>query len=317
MPRLLLVDDNQSIHKIVASLLASTAIDVSYAASAAQAFGFIAKEAPYDVVLLDTTLPEMDGWELLGRLRTNPKTAKMPVVMMAGVLEEVDTDKVENAHIQAFLRKPVDFRDLAEKVGQFMFGPSMVTKPILNQGGAIPADLLLLEEQDLAEEIEFSSSGEVSTKPKSPSPGIDSVAESGSVADVDEVISLELEDLDLDDMEKLAASEVELPSTTPVEILAIDDSNLNLNSVASDEIGENAETDIDELAQKSLSDYLDTSPEDFGPELLEKERIANTFAPQPNDLSSTASQLLSDPKFIAAVAKAVAKNMDLNGVGNR
>ncbi|MCL1893266.1 MAG: response regulator [Holophagaceae bacterium] len=304
MPRLLLVDDNPSIHKIVVSLLAPTAIEISYAASSAEAFGILAKENPFDVVLLDTTLPEMDGWELLSRLRTNPKTAKMPIVMMAGVLEEVDPEKVEKAPIQAFWRKPVDLHDLADKVGLIMFAPAFAAKPVINRSSDVPSDLLILDEQDLAEDIDIDSLGEVSAVSQAESAGVGGASTDGSISDSEDVISLELEDLDLDNMEQLAVDE---STVSPTDITSPDEP---IESIA-DEI------DICETPTQNVADYQDTSPEDFGPELFSPEDVAGSLAPGIRGMSSAASELLSDPKFIAAVAKAVAKNLNMNGMGNR
>jgi len=127
MPRLLLVDDNPSIHKIVASLLDSTAIGVLHANDAEEALKFIEGGADFDLALLDTTLPNLDGWGLLERLRSDARTETKPIAMMAGVLEDVDLARIEKAPIQAFLRKPVDLRDLADKVAALVAMPNMPT----------------------------------------------------------------------------------------------------------------------------------------------------------------------------------------------
>ena len=116
MPRLLLVDDNQSIHKIAETLLTATDIELTCAASGAEALEQIAAGGPFDAALLDTTMQGMDGWELLARLRADPATALLPIAMMAGVLDAVDPETVRNAPIQGFLKKPVELRDLAERV---------------------------------------------------------------------------------------------------------------------------------------------------------------------------------------------------------
>ena len=153
MSRLLLVDDNPSIYKIAATLLGSTNVHISWARSAAEALELIANEEPFDVALVDTTLPEEDGWELLGRMRGGPKTANMPIAMMAGVLDDTDDDLIKNAPIQAFILKPIDLTDLAERVQSL--APETPDTPVAGaymQDEPIPADLLILEEQDLADD---------------------------------------------------------------------------------------------------------------------------------------------------------------------
>jgi CheY-like chemotaxis protein len=65
----------------------------------------------------------MDGWELLNRLRANPATARIPIAMMAGVLDTVDPGKLASAPIQGFLKKPIELRDLPDRVRQLLGTP--------------------------------------------------------------------------------------------------------------------------------------------------------------------------------------------------
>ena len=92
MPRLLLVDDNPSIHKIAETLLASSDVELISCGSGAQAMALVDQGDRFDVALLDTSMLGMDGWTLLQRLRETDATARMPVAMMAGVLDVVDPE---------------------------------------------------------------------------------------------------------------------------------------------------------------------------------------------------------------------------------
>ena len=123
MPRLLLVDDNQSIHKIAETLLNATDIELTCAASGAEALEKVAAGGPFDAALLDTTMQGMDGWELLARLRGDPATALLPIAMMAGVLDSVDPERVRRAPIQGFLKKPVELRDLGDRIKRLLETP--------------------------------------------------------------------------------------------------------------------------------------------------------------------------------------------------
>ena len=116
MPRLLLVDDNPSIHKIAETLLATGPVELVCVDSAAAALARVERGEHFDVALLDTSMAGMDGWGLLAKLRELPATAQMPIAMMAGVLDTVDPERVKNAPIQGFLKKPVELRDLGERV---------------------------------------------------------------------------------------------------------------------------------------------------------------------------------------------------------
>ena len=123
MPRLLLVDDNPSIHKIAETLLATTDVALVCAESGEEALGHLDRGERFDAALVDTQMPGMDGWQLLERLREHAATARMPIAMMAGVLDDVDPARIQAAPIQAFLKKPVELRDLGQRVHHLMDTP--------------------------------------------------------------------------------------------------------------------------------------------------------------------------------------------------
>ena len=125
MPRLLLVDDNPSIHRIAESLLTGTSVELVCVESGEEALRRINGGEHFDVALLDTVLGPggMDGWALLDRLRQTPATAKLPIALMAGVLDAVDPLQLEKAPIQGFLRKPIELRDLEERLRAYMAAP--------------------------------------------------------------------------------------------------------------------------------------------------------------------------------------------------
>ena len=123
MPRLLLVDDNPSIHKIAETLLGSSSIELFCVASASEALMMLDSGERFDVALLDTAMPGMDGWELLAQMRKHPDSAFIPIAMMAGVLDTVDPEKLKHAPIQGFIKKPIELRELAERVQQLLATP--------------------------------------------------------------------------------------------------------------------------------------------------------------------------------------------------
>ena len=123
MPRLLLVDDNPSIHRIAESLLAPTDVELVCVDSAAEALDRIGQGERFDVALVDTAMPGMDGWTLLERLRAMEATAQMPIALMAGVLDPVDPAKLAKAAIQGFLKKPIELRELGDRVKALLATP--------------------------------------------------------------------------------------------------------------------------------------------------------------------------------------------------
>jgi CheY-like chemotaxis protein len=152
MPRLLLVDDNPSIHRIAESLLAPTDVELVCVASAAEALDRIERGERFDVALIDTAMPGMDGWTLLSRLREMEETVRMPIALMAGVLDPVDPSKLAKAPIQGFLKKPIELRELGDRVKALLATPVVVSPSPFSTMPAIPVkDLLKRGEEALPE----------------------------------------------------------------------------------------------------------------------------------------------------------------------
>jgi two-component system response regulator len=70
------------------------------------------------VVLLDIKLPKVDGLEVLRRLRADPRTRVLPVVMLTSSSEEEDRIRSYELGANSFVRKPVDFAQFAQAVAQ-------------------------------------------------------------------------------------------------------------------------------------------------------------------------------------------------------
>ena len=71
-----------------------------------------------DLVLLDLKLPRMSGLEVLTRIRTNPATRTLPVVVLTSSDEERDIVESYNLGANSYIRKPVDFDEFVEVVHQ-------------------------------------------------------------------------------------------------------------------------------------------------------------------------------------------------------
>jgi len=73
------------------------------------------KENPA-VILLDIKMPRMDGIEVLQAIRTNPELKNIPIVMLTSSREEPDLKKCYELGVNAYVVKPVNFRDFFEAV---------------------------------------------------------------------------------------------------------------------------------------------------------------------------------------------------------
>jgi CheY-like chemotaxis protein len=70
------------------------------------------------VVLLDLKLPKVDGLEVLRRIRSDPRTRRVPVVILTSSKEEQDVATGYDLGVNSYIRKPVDFNQFAEVVRQ-------------------------------------------------------------------------------------------------------------------------------------------------------------------------------------------------------
>jgi signal transduction histidine kinase len=112
-PTILVVDDLPQNLRLLDALLTANGFDVVCAASGAEALACIASQP--DLVLLDVQMPEMDGHEVCRRLRADPATQFLPVVMLTSSDTEVRVTALE-AGADDFVTKPFDQQELLARV---------------------------------------------------------------------------------------------------------------------------------------------------------------------------------------------------------
>jgi adenylate cyclase len=114
-PRILVVDDTPVNTKLLADLLTAKGYAVATAASGPEALDAINRAVP-DLVMLDVTMPGMSGYDVCRKLRENPATAVLPVVMVTALDPALERVKGIEAGADDFLSKPINQPELLARV---------------------------------------------------------------------------------------------------------------------------------------------------------------------------------------------------------
>jgi two-component system OmpR family response regulator len=115
--RLLVVDDEATVRELLSAALRFAGFAVTSAVSGAEAVAAAASEPP-DLVLLDVMLPDMDGFEVVRRLREQPGTAGRPVPVLFLTARDQQADKVTGLSLGGddYVTKPFDLEELIARI---------------------------------------------------------------------------------------------------------------------------------------------------------------------------------------------------------
>ncbi|MFN0097758.1 MAG: response regulator [Gemmatimonadaceae bacterium] len=113
--RVLVVDDDLSVRRTLERLLVRDGADVSSIEDGAEAMTAALAWNP-DTILLDATLPGMDGFEVCRRLKADPRTVLIPVLMITGLDSRQDRLRALEAGADGFMPKPFDIHELLVRV---------------------------------------------------------------------------------------------------------------------------------------------------------------------------------------------------------
>jgi two-component system, cell cycle response regulator DivK len=114
-PRVLLVDDYPDAREMYSEYLNVSGFDVVEAADGLEALQRAADQVP-DVILMDLSLPVMDGWEATRRLKADARTAEIPVVALTGHALTGVPEQARLAGCDAFVIKPCLPEDLVREI---------------------------------------------------------------------------------------------------------------------------------------------------------------------------------------------------------
>jgi twitching motility two-component system response regulator PilG len=113
--RILIVDDEPEIGRILAVILRGAGFEVAAVDGGRAALEHLAASAT-DLVLLDVIMPELDGFETLRRIREAPATARLPVLMLTANAGAADRARAESLGADDFIAKPFDPAEVVERI---------------------------------------------------------------------------------------------------------------------------------------------------------------------------------------------------------
>jgi signal transduction histidine kinase len=116
----LVVDDEEQNRSLLRDPLEARGYEVAEAENGLLALQNIAARPP-DVILLDLMMPKMDGFEVCRRLKKDPKTAHIPILMVTALSERGDRLMGIQAGANDFLNKPIDIQDVILRVGNAVY----------------------------------------------------------------------------------------------------------------------------------------------------------------------------------------------------
>ena len=115
MPKILLVEDNEMNRDMLSRRLARKGYEVAVAVDGQQGIDMARSDTP-DLILMDMSLPVLDGWEATRRLKAATETKAIPVIALTAHAMVGDREKAVEAGCDDFDTKPIEFPRLVEKI---------------------------------------------------------------------------------------------------------------------------------------------------------------------------------------------------------
>jgi two-component system alkaline phosphatase synthesis response regulator PhoP len=120
-PDILLVDDNEQNLELLEAFLEDVGCTLRRATDGLEALRLIGQKVP-DLILLDVMMPRMSGFQLCRRLKGDPATRHVPIVMVTALGEVSDVERAHDVGADDYLVKPVNKPDLIDRVHKWLGG---------------------------------------------------------------------------------------------------------------------------------------------------------------------------------------------------
>jgi two-component system cell cycle response regulator DivK len=113
--KILVVDDNRDNRELVIKVLKHNGYETVEAADGEDAILKTAREKP-DLILMDISLPRMDGYEVTRRLKSTEEFRDIPIIALTAHAMKGDMEKALSAGCQGYIPKPISIRELPDQI---------------------------------------------------------------------------------------------------------------------------------------------------------------------------------------------------------
>jgi two-component system, cell cycle response regulator DivK len=117
--RILVVEDNPDNRILITDVLASLDYEVLVAVDGQEGLDLARKEIP-DLILMDLSLPKVDGWTATREIKGDAALAHIPIVALTAHAMVGDREKALSAGCDDYISKPIDLRELSSKLSHFL-----------------------------------------------------------------------------------------------------------------------------------------------------------------------------------------------------
>lgn len=270
--KLLLADDSITIQKVVELILAEEDFEIKATNNGEEALAMIPSFKP-DVILADIDMPKMNGYHLCEKVKQNPSTSDIPVILLATAFEPIDEELAKQVKADDSIIKPFESQELISKIN------AVLTVSVVAEGeeaeGITEAEVFGLEEVDLWAMEEIPETAEIKGWPveKGAETGIEELIEIAEEAEVEAepAVAEEMKPPVLEKAEakkvKITMPEVELPSKDELKAIFKNAIQENISSYLSS-------LDIKEAVLSSMMSLMKDSVEkilwEVAPDLVER-----------------------------------------------
>lgn len=117
--RILVIEDNQDNMTLISDILVSLKYTVLQAADGEQGIAMASAEQP-DLILMDLSLPRVDGWTATRRIKADPELQHIPIIALTAHAMIGDRERALAAGCDDYVSKPINLRELASKLARYL-----------------------------------------------------------------------------------------------------------------------------------------------------------------------------------------------------